>query len=693
MVYRILQQISMLVILLTPVLSNADSHIGSTSPTDVDNDHSKKMAAFARDFPWTFTLLGDESDENGRKKRHDEATLRLKQRFSLSVEQKKLAESAANLITDEKTSLIEKAQAHFFLSNYSQSEKLALAEAENKRDPKKNKDPSIVHALKLAAYAALESKKNETALKHLHSAERETSPQRDLTEWARVQWVLSEVLRRMQRYAENEKKLRFIVEEYSRQLGAENEQTLSYRNELVLSLIEQNAFSNAESELIALLKLFEKVTGADSAKTQATRRNLANLYSKFGRYADEEELRKRILDSDIKSFGLDHPALIESRIYLAFNLSNQRKLDDADLIYTDILHNCSRMYGVNHYLTLKTRHYYAMNTMERGRFAEAVTQFQILYQTELKELGEAHNLTVNTGNALCYCLIQINEHSRAELLLRSILSASVRMHPRDDLEVATTRNALGLVLQQQGKTEEAEKEYQIVLEIRERILGPYHTKTLGTKQNIINLSGSRISNQQKIEQFRNLLENSSKTADRLSEQVLSIRYNLANTLAKVGEKETALQEFEKLHKDHLLAYGNDDPRTLMILHVIATESMNLGRLEEANEMFSDVLARREKVLEPENIDILTTKFFLGICLCRRGNFSEGDTLMESAYYKMELSPNIDPSVLADFRKHLTRTKIQSSLKGKSSPSRVNLQNGSQEMLNQLSRDFPLKIQQ
>ncbi|RYP59310.1 hypothetical protein DL770_010237 [Monosporascus sp. CRB-9-2] len=146
----------------------------------------------------------------------------------------------------------------------------------------------------------------------------------------------------------------------------------------------------------------------------------------------------------------------------------------------------------------------------------------------------------------------------------------------------------GVLYSDQGKLKEAEEMYQRALQGCEKALGPDHTSTLTTVNN------------------------------------LGLLYNKQGKLKKAEEMyQRALQGKEK-------ALGPDHTSTLDIVDNLGILYKDQGKLNEAEEMYQRALQGYEKALGPDHTSTLDTVNNLGLLYNNKGKLKEAEEMYQRA---------------------------------------------------------------
>ncbi|KAK0728575.1 hypothetical protein B0T26DRAFT_869597 [Lasiosphaeria miniovina] len=158
---------------------------------------------------------------------------------------------------------------------------------------------------------------------------------------------------------------------------------------------------------------------------------------------------------------------------------------------------------------------------------------------------------------------------------RSLLPPAGRLEAVDAIGTLKAMSNLAIVIDNQGKYEEAEQIYRQALQLTEKVLGKEHPSTLNSMNNFANM----LDRQGKYEE-----------AKQMDRQALQLR--------------------EKV-------LGKEHPSTLDSMNNLAIVLDRQGKYEEAEQMHRQALQLKEKVLGKEHPSTLTSKNNLAACLRAR----------------------------------------------------------------------------
>ena len=109
---------------------------------------------------------------------------------------------------------------------------------------------------------------------------------------------------------------------------------------------------------------------------------------------------------------------------------------------------------------------------------------------------------------------------------------------------------------------------------------------------------------------------------------LSARNNLPGAYEDVGRFDEAIELYERVLADRVRVLGPDHPDTLGTRNNLAFAYHSAGRFDEAIELFEWVLADRVRVLGPDHPDTLGTRNNLAFAYHSAGRFDEAIELFE-----------------------------------------------------------------
>lgn len=133
---------------------------------------------------------------------------------------------------------------------------------------------------------------------------------------------------------------------------------------------------------------------------------------------------------------------------------------------------------------IRARSVQATKLLLTGKYDEALAYAaETLRQAEL-ELGSEHSITIESVHDLAGLMQETGRTVEAEQLLRRALEARERTLGAEHPDTLRSANALGSVFFRSGRLAEAEPIYRRLLETHERVLGPEHPITVVSADNL-----------------------------------------------------------------------------------------------------------------------------------------------------------------------------------------------------------------
>ena len=129
-----------------------------------------------------------------------------------------------------------------------------------------------------------------------------------------------------------------------------------------------------------------------------------------------------------------------------------------------------------------------------------------------------------------------------------------------------------------------------------------------------------------IEKVRHAL---ALVSDQTTEQAMSMRHRLGEWLAKSGQPDKAIDQFEALLVDMIRELGPDHPDTLTTRNDLAERVGKTGQTQEAIDQLEALLEDRTRILGPDHPDTLTTREDLAATIGETGRLQEAISQYES----------------------------------------------------------------
>jgi tetratricopeptide (TPR) repeat protein len=229
-----------------------------------------------------------------------------------------------------------------------------------------------------------------------------------------------------------------------------------------------------------------------------------------------------------------------------------------------------------------------------------------------------------------YYLDERAEYAQAEPLYRRALAIDEKALGPEHSSTAGSLNNLAELYRAQGRNQEAEPLHWRALAIREKALGPEHPDTAQSLNNLASL----LQDQSKYKDAELLYRRSLAIVEKALGPDDSMTATCLNNLADFYRAQGRNQEAEPLLRRALAirekALGPEHPKTATSLNNLAVFLDNQGKPAEAEPLFLRALAIREKALGPAHPQTALVRDNLILFYREQGRNAEADALAKAA---------------------------------------------------------------
>ncbi|RDW71000.1 putative nb-arc and tpr protein [Coleophoma cylindrospora] len=308
--------------------------------------------------------------------------------------------------------------------------------------------------------------------------------------------------------------------------------------------------------------------------------------------------------------------------------SDQSRLLEAEKMYIRALQALEEALGPDHTSTLNTVHNLGLLYADQGKLAEAEKMY-------IRAL-EGCNLYANQGKLA----------EAEKMYIRALEGCEEALGP-DHTSTLDTVNNIGLLYADQGKLAEAEKMYIRALQGYEEALGPDHTSTLNTVNNL----GLLYANQGKLAEAEKMYIQALEGKEEALGLDHTSTLDTVNNIGLLYANQAKLAEAEKMYIRALQgkeeALRPDHISTLETVNNLGNLYANQGKLVEAEKMYIRALEGKEEALGPDHTSTLDTVNNLGLLYADQGKLAEAEKMYIRALqgYDNALSPELALSYL------------------------------------------------
>jgi tetratricopeptide (TPR) repeat protein len=269
-------------------------------------------------------------------------------------------------------------------------------------------------------------------------------------------------------------------------LGANHPDTANSFNNLATRYRDQGKHQLAELYFLRALAIKEQVLGANHPDVANTCNNLALLYYKQEQYDKAWALFQRALTIREKEYGPDHPYTAQTFKGLANLYRDQGKYEQAESLYKRALTIVEQNVGRDHSDVAAILNSWATHYSQQGKYEQADPLYQRALAIQEQQLRADHpRMAQVLGNVATFYYDQ-GKYEQAEPLYQRALNIREQAEVADKYTAITLQN-LARLYSNQGKYEQAEPLYKRALEIYKRELGPKHSSTVRTQEELDHL--------------------------------------------------------------------------------------------------------------------------------------------------------------------------------------------------------------
>ncbi|WP_170266807.1 tetratricopeptide repeat protein [Brevifollis gellanilyticus] len=604
-----------------------------------------------REFPALYSLQTGETGEN-RDQRAARTQALIGIHLHMTPEDVGKALSAVLKNVRQKSDGVAKvdhARARFVEGVYEQALTLALEAGDQAHRAASRRPESIIEALQLAAFAALELSRFEDAVKYLSVALGETSADRDLKLWTQLQSATARAYGGMKMDKDQEQTMRLIYTEHERIRGERDPETIKHHSAYAGLLYQNGRDADAERETRDVLKVTEIVHGPMHEQTQILRKNLARVLEVNGRAAEGEALRRKVVVVQMETLGEGAAGTLRSREQLVKNLFEQKKFGEAESEALILVKSSSKVNGPDSAITLAARISAALAAFEQGHHEQALGELEALQTDCVRVFGEEHVDSLRVRHAMGTCLNALKRYEHAEAILADVFEIRKRILPAEDLNTLETQHQWSIALLRQNKLKSALVEIRIVANSYKRLLKEGDPRLAAIDNSASEFMQLEAGRKILIEEQAAPVEAKARQLGENHVDVLNMRAALAGYLSGIGEAKASHAEYEKVLAGCLQTLGKKHLGTVDVMQKVAAGQQALGLYAEAEKNYRQVLALRSALVKPGDVSLQETRYQLGVCLGQGGKLKESQELVESSYMAVKDRKDVNPAYVAQMK--------------------------------------------
>ncbi|GKT67558.1 NB-ARC and TPR domain protein [Colletotrichum tofieldiae] len=319
---------------------------------------------------------------------------------------------------------------------------------------------------------------------------------------------------------------------------------------------------------------------------------------------------ERALQGYEKALGPDHASTISTVNNLGLLCKSQGRLKELRRCTTELFRLREGIGTTSH---VNTRHNQQSGILysDQGRLKEAEAMYDRALHGKEKALGPYHTSTLSTVNNLGLLYnIQVRLKEAEEMYERALQGYEKALGP-DHASALSTVNNLGFLYYRQGRFKEAEAMYDRALQGKEKALDQI-TRQHSTQSTIWVFSTPTRADSRRPRRCTRGSSRQEKALGPYHTSTLSTVNNLGNLYADQGRLKEAEAMYQRLFTAKRRHWDQTTLNNLGLLYSIQ------GRLKEAEEMYERALQGYEKALGPDHTSTLDTVNNLGLLYSRLG---------------------------------------------------------------------------
>lgn len=326
----------------------------------------------------------------------------------------------------------------------------------------------------------------------------------------------------------------------------------------------------AEAPARRALAIAERLWPEPSDNVALICRNLATTLTALGKHGEAATLMRREVAIRTAQGGDESVATLDASRVLGVTLNEGGHIGEAMAILTRVADTLATRYPTRIVERARAEGDLAAVLNDAGRYTDAAHRY-LAAVTLWEQAGDQGESLVTALNNAARNFASMGDYQRAEQIDRALLRFKSAQLGPDDPSLARSYGNLGVVLEAQGKVDEARPLLRKALAMAIAAYGPGHLRTAP---------------------FRGYL------ADALP----------------LAEQESERRALVALYRDQL---GARHPDTLDALAQLAHVYAALGRHREAEAAFREIVTQGERTWGPDNVNFADSLIALALSLARQ----------------------------------------------------------------------------
>ena len=266
----------------------------------------------------------------------------------------------------------------------------------------------------------------------------------------------------------------------------------------------------------------------------------------------------------------------------------------------------------------------------QGRYPEDLVHCKEVWQMA-QQAGKDNAPAVLRAHMFFAIGLQANgQAAAAEREYRLVNQVQERVLGAEHSDTLASRGNLANALQAQGRHAEAEQEHRAALKLQERVLGAEHPDTLASRSGLANALQAQGRHAEAEQEHRAVLKVRERGLGADHPDTLRSRMNLGSALNSQAKHAEAEQEYRRSLEIKEIVLGAEHPDTLASRMGVANALYSQAKYAEAGQEYRAVLKLQERVLGAEHPDVARSCHNLALCLAAQEKLPEALAFIQRA---------------------------------------------------------------
>lgn len=222
------------------------------------------------------------------------------------------------------------------------------------------------------------------------------------------------------------------------------------------------------------------------------------------------------------------------------------------------------IYGGEKQDTLWMEYWHYLGIEINGEYEEALKQYNILWEKQVKHVGQYNLHTLLTQEQIASTLCRMKKWEESLTKHQEVYSLMLKHLPKDHLHTRITQHNIAICLKEMGELDKALLLFQDVYDFRKKEYGPTDPWTLDTRSQIADIWFQKMDFEKARLEYEEVYIVSKGENGELHENTIRAMEMLAKSLWKLGRKQEAYRKLTEVAGLYEKALGSKHPTTIMI---------------------------------------------------------------------------------------------------------------------------------